>query len=220
MKTIIALLFISLFAPAVNADKVDDFVQAEMKRHQTPGFSLAVLKNGKVLKSKGYGFANIEIKAPATPETVYQLASITKCFTATAVMILVEDGKLELADKITAHLLGLPTAWSNVTVRHLLTHTSGIKSYTQLDAIALNPQKDIKSEEMIALVADLPLEFPPGDRYDYSNTGYFILGLLIEKLSGVTYGDFLDHRLFKPAGMTQTRVNNLGTLFQRTLALS
>jgi D-alanyl-D-alanine carboxypeptidase len=212
MKTIFILLFLNLFTAAANADKVDDFIQAEMKQHRIPGLSIAVLKNGKVLKSKGYGLANIELKAPATAETVYQLASITKCFTATAVMLLVEDGKLDLADKIAARLPGVPMAWSNVTVRHLLTHTSGIKNYTQLAAIARHPQKDIKPEEMLSLVADLPLEFPPGERYDYSNTGYFLLGLLIEKLSEISYGDFLDRRIFKPAGMTQTRVNDFADI--------
>src|SRR5688572_23982304 len=110
MTIILTLLFVNLFTIAANADKVDRFIQAEMKRHQIPGLSIAVLKNGKFLKSRGYGLANIESKAPATPETVYQLASITKCFTATAVMLLVEDGKLDLADKIAARLPGMPRA--------------------------------------------------------------------------------------------------------------
>jgi D-alanyl-D-alanine carboxypeptidase len=218
LKMLVVAIFAAISGGLAHADKVDDFIQAEMKRHQIPGLSLAVLQKGKILKAKGYGFANVELNEPATAETVYQLASITKSFTATAVMQLVEDGKLTLNDKIAAHLPGLPKAWSEVTVWHLLTHTSGIKSYTQLAAIADNPQKEFSSGEMIALVADLPLEFRPGERYDYSNTGYYLLGLLIEKISGQRYGAFLDQRIFKPAGMTSTRVNSFADLIPRRAA--
>jgi len=207
----------SRWSPAMGhgADEVDDRIRAEMKRHQIPGLSLAVLKKGKVVKAKGYGFANVEWTVPATPETVYQLASITKCFTATAVMQLVEDGKITLKDNISAHLPHLPSAWSEVTVWHLLTHSSGIKSYTQLAAIADNPEKHFNAAEMIALVADLPLEFRPGERYEYSNTGYYVLGMLIEKCSGQSYGNFLEKRIFKPAGMASTRVNDFSELIPR-----
>lgn len=218
MKIVVTLWFVILLARVALADQVDDFVLAEMKRHQIPGLSLAVLKNGKLLKSKGYGFANVELSAPATPETVYQLASITKCFTATAIMQLVEDGKLKLDDPISARLPDLPPAWSKITIRHPLTHTSGIKSYTQLAEIAENTQKTFKPEELVALVRERPLEFPPGERYDYSNTGYFLLGLLIEKISGMAYGTFLDRRIFQPAGMTQTRVNHFADLIPRRAA--
>lgn len=200
---------------AAHADKVDDFIQEEMKRRQIPGLSLAVLRKGKVLKAKGYGFADLEWKIPATAQTVYQLASITKCFTATAVLQLVEDERLALQDKITARLPDLPKAWSDITVWHLLTHTSGIKSYTQLGAIADNPHRDFDKREMIALVADLPLEFRPGERYDYSNTGYFLLGLLIERVSRQSYGAFLDQRIFKPAKMADTRINSFSDLIPR-----
>jgi D-alanyl-D-alanine carboxypeptidase len=218
MRTVITVLFVTLLPTVAFADKVDDFVLAEMKRHQIPGLSLAVLKNVKVLKSEGYGFANVELGVPATPETVYQLASITKCFTATAIMLLVEDGKLKLGDRISARLPDLPPAWSNITVRHLLTHTSGIKSYTQLAEIAEDPRKTFKPEEIVELVREWPLEFPPGERYAYSNTGYFLLGLLIEKISEMDYGKFLERRIFKPAGMTDTRVNSFADLIPRRAA--
>ena len=208
-------IIVTLFSGLACADKVDDFIQAEMKRQKIPGLSLAVLKNGKILKAKGYGFANVEWNVPATPETVYQLASITKCFTATAVMQLVEDGKLSLKDNISAYLPDLPKTWSEVTVWHLLTHSSGIKNYTQLAAIADNPEKHFNAAEIIALVADLPLEFRPGERYDYTNTGYYLLGMLIEKCSGQGYGAFLEKRIFKPAGMADTRVNDFSELIPR-----
>ena len=199
----------------VHSDKIDSYIQREMERRQIPGLSLAVLKQGKVLKAKGYGLADIELNVPATPDTVYQLASITKSFTATAVMQLVEDGKLALTDRITARLRDLPKAWSEITVWHLLTHTSGIISYTRLGAITDNPQRKVGAREMIALVADFPLEFPPGEQYNYSNTGYYLLGLLIEKVSGQSYAEFLHQRIFKPAKMTDTRVNSFSDLIPR-----
>ena len=203
---------VALSGRLAHANDVDDFIRVEMKRHQIPGLSLAVLKNGKVLKTKGYGFANVELECRATPETVYQLASITKCFTATAVMQLIEDGKLTLKDRISTHLPNLPNAWSEITVWHLLTHSSGIKSYTLLSAIADHPQKTFSTDEMMALVAGLPLEFRPGERYDYSNTGYYLLGMLIERISGESYGAFLKRRIFTPAGMNSTRVNDFSEM--------
>lgn len=217
-RILVGAIIVAFLSGFARADKVDDFIQVEMKRHQIPGLSLAVLKNGKILKAKGYGLANIEWSVPATPETVYQLASITKCFTATAVMQLVEDGKLTLNDRISAHLPDLPKAWSEVTVWHLLTHSSGITSYTQFAAIADNPEKHFNPAEMIALVADLPLEFRPGERYNYSNTGYYLLGVLIEKRSGQGYGPFLEERIFKPAGMADTRVNDFSDIIPRRAA--
>ena len=212
MKTTIVLAIFSLSSSVALADKVDDFVRTEMKRRQIPGLSLAVLRQGKVLKTKGYGYASVELNVPASPETVYQLASITKCFTATAIMQLVDDGKLALEDQITTRLPELSRAWSEITVKHLLTHTSGIKNYTELSAVADNPQKEFTKAEMIALVADLPLEFRPGERYNYSNTGYYLLGMIIEKVSGQSYGDFLKTRIFNPAGMAATRVNSYSDL--------
>jgi D-alanyl-D-alanine carboxypeptidase len=205
----VVFIFLALLCAVAQADELDDFVKGAMERENIPGLSLAVLKRGEIIKCKGYGVADIDLKAPATPDTVYQLASVTKTFTATAIMQLVEDRKIRLSDKITRRLTGLPKTWSEVKISHLLTHTSGIKSYTQLSAIADHPEREFTADEMIALVADLPLEFRPGERYDYSNTGYYLLGLLIEKINGQSYGDFLKTRIFTPAGMTNTRVNSL-----------
>ncbi|HTG43052.1 MAG TPA: serine hydrolase domain-containing protein [Verrucomicrobiae bacterium] len=204
----VVFIFLALLCPVAQADEVDDFIKGVMERESIPGLSLAVLKRGEIIKCKGYGVADIELKSPATPDTVYQLASITKTFTATAIMQLVEDRKIRLSDRITRRLAGLPKTWSEVKISHLLTHTSGIKSYTQLSAIADHPEREFTADEMIALVADLPLEFRPGERYDYSNTGYYLLGLLIENISGQSYGDFLNTRIFTPAGMARTRVNS------------
>lgn len=195
-------------ALTARADKVDDYIQGEMKKRQIPGVSVAVVREGKVLLAKGYGAANVEHATPATADTVYELASVTKQFTATAIMMLAEEGKLALDDKITKHLTGLPTAWENVTVRHLLNHTSGIKSYTSVANFFSFARKDFTQDEILQLVAKDPLEFQPGEKWNYNNTGYFLLGMIVEKVSGQTYEAFLKARIFQPLGMNSSRLNN------------
>jgi CubicO group peptidase (beta-lactamase class C family) len=192
------------------ADRVDDYVRAEMRKQHIPGLSLAVVKDGKVIKAKGYGLADVELSVPATAQTVYQIGSITKQFTAAAVMLLAEEGKIGLDDKIAAHLDGTPDTWKEVTVRHLLTHTSGIKSYTGLpNFMSVTARLSTTKDGLIKLMAGYPLEFSPGEKWNYSNTGYFLLGLLIEKASGVSYARFLKERVFAPLGMTSTHLNDL-----------
>ncbi len=192
-----------------DAEGVSAFVQGMMAKRHIPGVSIAVVKDGKVLLAKGYGQANVELDSPATADTVYQLASVTKTFTATAIMMLARDGKLAIEDKITERLPDLPEAWKEVTVRHLLSHTSGIKSYTSVKDFHKWLRKDFTPREIIDLVAKDPLEFKPGEKWNYSNTGYFLLGMLIEKVSGKPYGAFMAEHIFKPLGMTHTRANDL-----------
>src|SRR5439155_8795 len=129
-------------------------------------------------------------------------------FTAEAVMLLAHEGKLRLEDHIAQYYANAPAAWSNVTIRHLLTHTSGIKSYTSLPNFFGTIRKDYKPDELVGLVTDLPLDFEPGEKWDYCNTGYYLLGLVIEKVSGKSYGDFLASRLFGPLGMATARLNH------------
>jgi D-alanyl-D-alanine carboxypeptidase len=228
--TVYAMLFCiastSSFAPALHAarppepvkaevtkgspsDGVDAFVQGLMQKRHIPGVSVAVVRDGKVLLAKGYGSANLELGVPATENTVYQLASVTKTFTATAVMMLVHEGKLALDDKITERLADLPAAWGKVTIRHLLSHTSGIKSYTSVRDFHKTSRKDYAKREILDLVAKEPLEFTPGEKWNYSNTGYFLLGMLIEKVAGKPYAEFMAERVFKPLNMTHTRANDL-----------
>jgi CubicO group peptidase (beta-lactamase class C family) len=194
------------------AKKVDAYVAREMTKRHIPGLSLAVVQNGELVLAKGYGMANVELAVPATADTLYQIGSITKPFTATAIMMLVLEGKLALDDPISKHLPNTPDAWKAVTVRHLLNHTSGIKSYT---SIADNMQKsrlDRSRDEIIGTVRDLPLEFPPGERWAYNNTGYFLLGLILERVSGKPYAEWLQGRVFGPSGMAATRVNDLAAI--------
>jgi D-alanyl-D-alanine carboxypeptidase len=192
-----------------SVDRIDDYVQAEIGKRHIPGVSIAIVQDGKVVRAKGYGMANVELSVPATEKTVYQLASVTKTFTAATIMMLVEEGKLGLDDKISKHLSDLPAAWDNVTVRQLLNHTSGIKSYTSVRDFFKTARVDYKHRQILDLVAKEPMDFAPGEKWQYNNTGYFLLGMLIEKVTGKTYGDFLDERIFKPLGMSQTRTNDL-----------
>ncbi|MFL5631939.1 MAG: serine hydrolase domain-containing protein [Gemmatimonadaceae bacterium] len=208
------LLLLATFASAecafAQADKLDAYIEGEMSKQHIPGLSLAVVQDGKVVKSKAYGLANMELNVRATPGTVYQIQSITKSFVACGIMLLVEDGKIGLDDKITKYLNGLPQAWSDVTVRQMLTHTSGIPSFVQDQgggaAIVAFAQKTDSSEQIIRWAAARPLKFAPGEGRKYSSTGYHLLGMIIEKVSGKPWGQFLRDRIFTPLGMTSTRV--------------
>jgi len=191
---------------------VDALVERLREQNHVPGVSVAVVQNGKVVLAKGYGQANVELSVPATADTVYQLASVSKTFTATAVMLLVREGRLALDDKLSTRLSDLPAAWGDVTVRQLLNHTSGIKGYTSVEGFDKLSRKDFSQAEILELVAKDPLEFPSGEKWNYSNTGYFLLGMLIETASGKPYGEFMAERIFRPLGMDHTRLNDLRDL--------
>jgi CubicO group peptidase (beta-lactamase class C family) len=182
--------------------KIDRYVNDEMRRQQIPGISLAVIRNGKIALVRSYGFSNIEHQIPVKPETVFQSGSIAKQFTATAVMILVEEGKLSLDDKISKYFTDAPESWKAITVRHLLTHTSGMGEYPP----DLDLRRDLTEDEYLAVIKSVPLAYAAGAKWDYSNLGYVTLGILIRKITGKFYGDFLAERVFQPLGMTTARV--------------
>lgn len=166
--------------------------------------SVLVARDGKVLLNQGYGFANLEWKTPPSPTTRYRLASITKQFTAASIMLLQERGKLNIHDPIHNYLPEAPAAWDKITIYNLLTHTSGIPNYTSFpDQASLDPFP-ITSKQLVARFLVKPLDFQPGERYNYSNSGYAVLGYLIERLSGQSYGDFVEQNIFKPLGMTHS----------------
>ncbi|MCY7345535.1 MAG: beta-lactamase family protein [Pyrinomonadaceae bacterium] len=190
-------------------EKVDLFVREKMKSKNIPGLSLAVVRDGKIILAKGYGMANLELNVPATKKTNYSIASITKTFTALATMMLVETGKISLEDPISKHFSNLPAAWNAVTVRQLLNHTSGISSFTTHEKIPCPVGKDVRDynqTDVLKEVACLPLDFAPGERWLYGDTGYYLLGMLIEKVSGKTYEQFLRERMFTPLRMSDTRL--------------
>jgi CubicO group peptidase (beta-lactamase class C family) len=170
------------------ADPADEYVHREMQQHRIPGLSLAVIQTNQVVKQAAYGLANVELRVATTPDTAFEIGSLTKQFTAACILLLVQDGKLSLDEKIGSHLSWTPQSWSNITVRHLLTHTSGIKSYTGLDGFEL--RRHLTQDQFIHAIAAYPLEFQPGDAWKYCNTGYNLLGFIIENVGKMDYWDF------------------------------
>ena len=185
------------------ADTVDTIVREEMTSQRIPGMAVAVIRAGRVIKAQGYGLANVEHNVAVTDRTMFQSGSLGKQLTATAIMLQVQDGKLSLTDSLTKFFDKSPQSWQAITVRHLLTHTSGIPDYNdgQLDY-----RKDYAENELVAFAQTLPLDFTPGSDWKYSNTGYILLGAIVRKVSGSFYGDVLRERVFKPLGMVTARV--------------
>lgn len=195
------LIFLSVTA-VVKADETDEYVRAQMRERHIPGAAIAVIKNGKIIKAEGYGLASVEFNVPVTKDTVFEIGSISKQMTAAAIMLLVEDGKINLDEKISKYLPDTPDSWSKVTVRNLLTHTSGIKTYTGLSGFELT--KRLKRVEFIKALGAYPLDFEPGASWKYSNSGYNLLGFIIESVSGKSYWEFMREKIFNPLGMTKT----------------
>jgi len=199
---VLIIAFVCCASVSAQVDKIDGYVKAEMQRQKIPGVSLAVLRGGKIIALKSYGLANVEHQVSVKPETVFQSGSIAKQFTAAAVMILVQEGKISLDDKITKYFADAPDAWKNITVRHLLNHTSGMGDYPP----EVELRRDYTEDEYIAFIKKSPLVFETGTKWDYSNIGYVTLGALVRKITGKFYGDFLRERIFQPLGMTTARI--------------
>jgi D-alanyl-D-alanine carboxypeptidase len=185
-----------------------------MKQQNIPGLSLAVVKDGEIIKARGYGVSNRQLKTPATPETVYKIASVSKQFIATGVMLLVQEGRLGLDDPIGKYLERTPPSWAGIRIRHLLTHTSGIVR----EAPAFDPFKIQSDAAVIQSSYSLPLRFAPGEKWEYSNTGYFALGEVIRKVAGRPWPEYVSEKIFKPSGMNTTYPTNTSVrLPQRAL---
>jgi CubicO group peptidase (beta-lactamase class C family) len=199
---VLGLILVTLGALATRGDEVDDYVTAAMARQHIPGLSLAIIRDSKVIKLKGYGLAGVELNVPAKPETVYELASATKPFVATAIMLLLQEGKLSLEDRVCQYVEGTPEAWRSITLRQLLSHTSGIKDY--LERSEMTPF-DLPPERIVQIAASFPLNFAPGKKWAYSNTGYVLLGMVIEKVTGKPFSAFLAERMFQPLAMAATQ---------------
>lgn len=193
-----------LSAGGVRADALDEFVQAQLQRQHVPGLALGVVQNGKFVKAKGYGLADVERNVPVTTDTVFEIGSVTKQFTATAIMLLVDQGKISLDDKISRYREGLPEAWNAVTIRQLLSHTSGIPDYEAIMGYG-SYRNVMTAKQVIALAASKPMDFAPGTQWRYSNTGYFLLTLALEKITQQPYIQFIQARILTPLGMTHTR---------------
>ena len=188
--------------------EVDAYVRDRMAALHVPGLSLAVLRDGEIILARGYGHANLELGLPARQNTVFAIYSITKTFTAVATMMLVEEGKVSLEDPISKHVSGLPRAWSQVTIRHILNHTSGLPDWRDYSSKLRDVASEYTKAEVLNLVTGLPLTSPPGERWNYVETGFFLLGMMIEEISGATYDEFLRKRIFTPLGMSDTRLDS------------
>jgi D-alanyl-D-alanine carboxypeptidase len=196
------LVAVLLASQAARADEVDTYLKSQMQQHRIPGLTLTIIQDGKTIKTAAYGLANVELSVPTRPETVFEIGSVTKQFTAAGILMLAQEGKLSADDKVSKYLKDTPEAWANVTIRHLLTHTSGIKSYTGLDGFQI--WRHLTQEQFIKAIGKEPMEFKPGDSWKYCNTGFNLLGYIIENVSGKNYWDFMSERVFQPLGMTTT----------------
>ena len=212
---IIACLLVGLGYPALGesttddaaSDRVDGIVRAQMREQKIPGVSLAVIRDGQVIKATGYGLANVELNVPMAPEMVFHPGSLAKAFTATAVMMLVEEGKIGLDDKISKYLPEAPATWNEITIRRLLTHTSGLRDFFAEDGDpTYDFHQDFTEDELVRKFAVQTMRFPTGDQWRYNNAGYVILGVVIHRVTGQFWFDFVKKRIFDPLGMTSTRL--------------
>jgi CubicO group peptidase (beta-lactamase class C family) len=194
--------------------KVDEYIKAEMQKQRIPGLSLAIIKDGQNILAKGYGIANVEHQVPVKPETIFQSGSVGKQFTATAVMMLVEEGKISLDDSINKYFTDAPESWKEITVRHLLTHTAGTTDYPR----DFDFRRDYTEDELLKRAASIPLAFQPGEKWSYSNLGYVMLGILVGKVTGKFYGDFIRDRIFRPLGMNTARIISEADIVQNRAA--
>lgn len=182
---------------------IDTYITAEVVSHSFRG-AVLVGVNGKIVFKKAYGMANEEWNVPNTTTTKFRIASLTKQFTAACILLLRERGQLKVRDPISRYLPGLPQAWQSITIHQLLTHTSGIPNYTDSPELPKLNRTGATPQEMIALVADKPLDFTPGSQWHYTNTGYILLGMIIEKVAGQPYAEFLKSNIFQRLGMTNS----------------
>jgi CubicO group peptidase (beta-lactamase class C family) len=200
----------------LRADPIDDYMHGQMAQHHLPGAALAVDQGGLVAKISAYGSANVELQVPMAVRSVFQIQSVTKQLTATAVMMLVEQGKVSLDDAIGKYLDGAPENWKAITVRHLLNQTSGLKDFINEPTASL--RLEASEEEIFKGLVTRPLNFEPGAKYAYSNSNYHLLAMFIRKVTGQGYGEFLRQHVFDPLGMQQTRLASWSDLVPNRVA--
>jgi CubicO group peptidase (beta-lactamase class C family) len=189
---------------------IDSFVASEMARQKIPGLALGIYSRGRILLAKGYGQSNVELGVPVKPETIFQSGSVGKQFVSAAIMMLVEEGKLSLDDSLAKYFPDAPASWKPILIKNLLSHTSGLSEYESDERTG--PQGpfylrlDTNEDELVTKIEVLPIEWPVGDKWAYRNTNYVLLGVIIRKVTGMPYHEFLGQRIFKPLGMASTRL--------------
>jgi CubicO group peptidase (beta-lactamase class C family) len=183
------------------AAAIDAIVEAPIKAGRVAGASVAVVRGTETIVERGYGLADLQLDVPTPPRAIYEIGSVTKQFTAAAILLLAEAGKLSLDDELTKFLTDYPTQGHRITLRHLLNHTSGIKGYTELPEFGEFMMLKKPKQDLVKLFSSKPFDFPPGEEVIYNNSAYFLLGLVVEQVSGMSYADFVKARLFDPVGM-------------------
>lgn len=205
-KLLLLLLFPALCFAQV--DSTDIIVKQLMEKQKVVGLSLAIIKNGQPVVNKGYGLANVELNVPVTAETAIRLGSVSKQFFATAIMKLMQDGKLNIEDPVHKYFPDAPATWRPIKIKHLLNHTSGL----QREGPAYNNFKIQSDLDIIKSAYNLPLHFKTGEKYEYCNLGYFMLAEIIRQVSGMPWGDYMHDQLFVPAGMNNTYVTDFNLI--------
>lgn len=195
----------NLDSQAAHTDVIDSYAAQKMQSYGIPGVAIAIVAQGKIIFEKAYGIANLETDTPVKTNSVFELASLTKPFTATAIMLLVQERKIQLDDVISTYIDNTPEAWGKITVRHLLTHTAGfpMEAPVQCDG---SPLLNISTKQEFDSIVRAPLLFPAGERALYSDPGYILLGMIIEKASGQSYREFIQQRIFVPLQMADSGV--------------
>lgn len=208
IKSFFKLLLVSLIFQASYAQtlepKIDSILTSVFKASNEPGGVFLVAKNGNPIYRKAFGEANLELGVPMKTDNVFQIGSMTKQFTAVAIMMLEERGKLNVNDPISKYIIDFPNG-KNITIHHLLTHTSGIKDFTKMRSIMSIAKKDVKPKELVDFFKDEAVNFKPGEQFSYNNSGYVVLGYIIEIVSGKTYEDFIEQNIFDKVGMKNSR---------------
>jgi len=210
--------FFLLFQTGISSQEIEKQIDEILEKQFQPilpGCAAIVVKDGKTIYQKAFGMANLELNVKLKPEHIFRIGSITKQFTACAILKLAEEGKLSLNDDITKYIKDFPTHGNKITIEHLLTHTSGIKSYTGMkEWDGEVRKKDFTPEEMINYFKDQPMDFKPDEKYRYNNSGYFLLGYIIEVVSGKTYAEYIDEAFFKQLGMSSSYYDNTSKIIQ------
>ena len=218
MKKILLVLTCCILAQLSIAQKLEkqfDELMSEMFTSEGPGAVALVVKNDKVIYRKAFGMANLELGVKMRPENVFRIGSITKQFTAAAILKLRDEGKLRLDDDITKYIKGYPTHGHKITIQHLLTHTSGIKSYTSMQEWDGEVRKkDFTPESLVDYFKNQPMDFSPGEEWRYNNSAYVMLGYIIEEVSGMTYAEYIDSSFFKPLNMSSSYYGSTSKLIK------
>ncbi|UEQ78794.1 serine hydrolase domain-containing protein [Chryseobacterium arthrosphaerae] len=210
-KLTTALIVLPFFISTMDAQqltksyekKIDSLIQTEFGNKNEPGGVFMVTRKGKSIYRKAFGKANLELETDMSPDQVFQIGSMTKQFTAVAILMLEQQGKLSVNDPVSKYSKDYPNG-ENITIHHLLTHTSGIKDFTKMKTLSSIAQKEMKPEAMVDFFKNEPVDFAPGEKFDYNNSGYVLLGYIIELVSGDTYENFIQKNIFDKAGMTHS----------------